>query len=63
MEKMLDVQEILDSIREDGQQLEKLITDLKKEEDPSAATRPEPVSPTVFAPHAHGENRFPVMPD
>ena len=31
MEKILDIQEILVSIREDDQQLEKLIDDLKKE--------------------------------
>ncbi len=38
MEKILEVQEILESIREDEQQLEKLITDLKREEEPSAST-------------------------
>jgi vacuolar-type H+-ATPase subunit H len=36
MEKMLDVQEILESMRQDEQQLERLIDDLKKEEESSA---------------------------
>jgi vacuolar-type H+-ATPase subunit H len=35
MEKMLDVQEILESMRQDEQQLERLINDLKKEEESS----------------------------
>jgi hypothetical protein len=40
MEKVLDVQEVLDSMREDEQKLERLISDLKKEEKPSTATHP-----------------------
>jgi hypothetical protein len=40
MEKILDVQEILISIREDDQQLEKLIADLKEEEKPSTVKHP-----------------------
>jgi hypothetical protein len=40
MEKVLDVQDILDSMREDEQKLEKLIADLKKEEKHSTATHP-----------------------
>jgi hypothetical protein len=38
MEKNLDVQEVLKSIREDDHQLEKLISDLKRREEPSADT-------------------------
>jgi len=40
MEKVLDVQEVLDSMREDEQKLERLISDLKKEEKTSTATHP-----------------------
>lgn len=39
MEKLLDVQDVLDSIRENDQQLEQLIADLKREEKPSDKTR------------------------
>jgi hypothetical protein len=38
MEKVLDVQEVLDSMREDEQKLERLISDLKKEKKPSTVT-------------------------
>ncbi len=40
MEKVLDVQEVLDSMREDEQKLERLISDLKKEEKSSTVTHP-----------------------
>ena len=64
MEKILDMQEILVSIREDDQQLEKLIADLKKEEKPSAvpavaaalaesAKHPAPAFSTVNATRLH----------
>jgi hypothetical protein len=64
MEKILDVQEILVSMREDDQQLEKLIADLKKEEKPSAvpavvaalaelAKHPAPAFSTVNATRLH----------
>ena len=46
MEKILDMQEILVSIREDDQQLEKLIADLKKEEKPSTVKHPAPAFST-----------------
>jgi hypothetical protein len=53
MEKILDVQEILVSIREDDQQLEKLIADLKKEEKPSAVKHPAPAFSTVKSTRPH----------
>ena len=40
MEKILDVQKVLDSMREDEQRLERLISDLKKEEKSPAAPHP-----------------------
>jgi len=67
MEKILDVQEILVSIREDDQQLEKLIADLKKEEKPSAvpavlatlaesAKHPAPAFSTVKSTRPHADS-------
>ena len=53
MEKILDMQEILASIREDDQQLEKLISDLKEEEKPSAVKHPAPAFSTENAPCPH----------
>ncbi len=53
MEKILDMQEILASIREDDQQLEKLIADLKKEKKPSAVKHPAPAFSTVNAACPH----------
>lgn len=60
MEKILDMQEILVSIREDDQQLEKLIADLKKEEKPSPVKHPAPAFSTVKSTHRHPvENPYP----
>ena len=56
MEKILDVQEILVSIREDDQQLEKLIADLKKEEKPSAVKHPAPDFSTVKSTRPHADS-------
>ena len=53
MEKILDVQEILISIREDERQLEKLIADLKKEEKPSTVKHPAPAFSTVNSVYPH----------
>ena len=47
MEKILDVQDILASIREDEQQLERLIVKLRKEKKPSCALYPDPVLTTL----------------
>lgn len=46
MEKILDVQDILASIREDEQQLERLIVDLRKEKEAFCPTHPNPALPT-----------------
>jgi len=56
MEKILDVQEILVSIREDDQQLEKLIADLKKEEKPSIVKHPAPAFSTVKSTRPHADS-------
>ena len=53
MEKILGIQEILVSMREDDQQLEKLIADLKKEEKPSAVKHPAPALSAVNAACPH----------
>ena len=53
MEKILDMQEILASVREADQQLEKLIADLKKEKKPSAVKHPAPAFSTVNAACPH----------
>jgi hypothetical protein len=50
MEKILDVQDILTSIREDEQQLERLIVDLKKEKEAFGPTHPDPALPSA-CPH------------
>lgn len=47
MEKILGIQEILVSMREDDQQLEKLIADLKKEKKPSTVKHPAPALSAV----------------
>lgn len=49
MEKILDVQDILASIREDEQQLERLIVKLRKEKEPFSPSQPDPVSPTLYS--------------
>ncbi|MCP4574775.1 MAG: hypothetical protein GY846_00605 [Deltaproteobacteria bacterium] len=64
MEKILEVQDILESIREDNQQLERLIVDLKKEKEPLCPTLPNPALPTVcstspYSQQSHG----PVLSD
>ena len=46
MEKILDAQDILASIREDSQQLERLIVDLRKEKDAFRPTHPNPALQT-----------------
>ena len=62
MEKILDMQEILVSIREDDQQLEKLIADLKKEEKPSAVKHPAPAFSTVKSARPHPmANPYPCL--
>jgi hypothetical protein len=62
MEKILDMQEILASIREDDQQLEKLITDLKKEEKPSTVKHPAPAFSTVKSARPHPmANPYPCL--
>ena len=62
MEKILDMQEILVSIREDDQQLEKLIADLKKEEKPSAVKHPATTFSTVNATSPHEmANPYPYL--
>jgi hypothetical protein len=53
MEKMLDVQDILASIREDEQQLERLIIDIKKENEPSCPTHRDPALTTVHSACPH----------
>ena len=53
MEKILDIQEILVSMREDDQQLEKLIADLKKEKKLSAVKHPAPALSAVNAACPH----------
>jgi len=53
MEKILDVQDILASIREDNQQLERLIVDLKKEKEPFCPTHPDPALPTIHSACLH----------
>ncbi len=49
MGKSLDVQEVLDSMREDGQQLEKLVNDLKQEEESSVITGTNPAMATALS--------------
>jgi len=62
MEKILDVQEILVSIREDDQQLEKLIADLKKEEKPSTVKHPAPAFSPVNSAYPHSVvNPYPCL--
>jgi hypothetical protein len=62
MEKILDVQEILVSIREDDQQLEKLIADLRKEEKPSTVNHPAPALSTVKSTRPHPmANPYPCL--
>ncbi|MCG6880244.1 MAG: hypothetical protein LJE96_13985 [Deltaproteobacteria bacterium] len=63
MVKILDVQEVLESMREDDQQLEKLIADLKKEEAPSTATQSEFAVPNAYATPDSHNSRFPSLPD
>ncbi|EFK07662.1 conserved hypothetical protein [delta proteobacterium NaphS2] len=63
MEKILDVQEVLESMREDDQRLEKLIADLKKEEAPSTATRPECALPKAYTPPDSQNPHVPTLPD
>ncbi|MBW2709545.1 MAG: hypothetical protein JRD04_09770 [Deltaproteobacteria bacterium] len=53
MEKILDVQEILVTIREDEQQLEKLIAGLKKEEKSPTVKHSAPAFSTVHAARPH----------
>ena len=53
MEKILGIQEILVSMREDDQQLEKLIADLKKGEKPSTVKHPAPALSAVNAACPH----------
>lgn len=49
MEKVLDAQDILTSIREDNQQLERLIVDLRKENEPLCPTHPDSALPTIHS--------------
>jgi len=49
----LDVQDILESIREDNQQLERLIVDLKKDKEPLCPTHPDPALPTKHSACSH----------
>ena len=49
MEKILDVQDILESIREDAQQLERLIAKLRKGKEAFRPSQPDPVSPTIYS--------------
>ncbi len=53
MEKILDVQDILASIREDEQQLERLIVELRKEKKPLGPTNPDPSLSTRHSPCLH----------
>lgn len=53
MEKMLDVREILASIREDEQKLEKLIVDLRKEKKPFRSIRQDSSPQTVHSACPH----------
>jgi hypothetical protein len=50
MEKILDVQDILASVREDEQQLERLIVGLRKEKKPLDPTNPDPSLPAGHSP-------------
>ena len=63
MEKILDVQEVLESMREDDRRLEKLIADLKKEEAPSTATHSECALPNAYTPHDSQNPHVPALPD
>jgi hypothetical protein len=53
MEKMLNVREILASIREDEQKLEKLIVDLRKEKKPFCPTRQDSAPRTAHSACPH----------
>ena len=53
MEKILDAQDILASIREDSQQLERLIVDLRKENEPFCPTHPDPALPSIHSACPH----------
>jgi hypothetical protein len=53
MEKILEVRDILASIREDNQQLERLIVDLKKEKESFRPTHPDPALPTKHSACPH----------
>lgn len=62
MGKILDMQEILVRIREDDQQLEKLIADLKKEEKPSPVKHSAPAFSTVKSTRPHpAANPYPCL--
>jgi len=63
MGKILDVQEVLESMREDDQQLEKLIADLKKGEAPSTATQSEFAAPNACATPDSHNSHFISLPD
>ena len=63
MGKILDVQKVLESMREDDRQLEKLIAGLKKEEAPSTATRSECALPNAYVTPDNHNPHFPTLPD
>ncbi len=62
MEKLLDVQDVLDSMRENDQQLEQLIADLKRDEKSSDKNRSEDFLAITHSPvtgHAYHLERMP----
>ena len=64
MEKILDAQDILASIREDSQQLERLIVDLRKEKEGFCPTHPDSALPTVCSTSPYNQqSHIPVQPD
>ena len=63
MGKILDVQAVLESMREDDQQLEKLIAELKKKEAPSTVPQCECPLPNAYVTPDNHNPHFRTLPD